>query len=515
MAERTSPLLSGFRRRDILRGSLGLGLVALLPVPAWAEEPAARHGGNLRMAFASAPDTLDPQATTSIAALQYAVAVYDALTVLDEHNVPQPQLALSWEMQEGGREWVFQLRQGVRFHDGQPFTARDVVATVQRLQDTQLALSAQGVFGPVLKVAAEGDHQVRFTLAQPFAELPVMAAHRWARILPAHNLDKLQTQPVGTGPFVFGDFQPGSSVSLTRNDAYWDLGKPRLDAVTLVTISDAVAQQAALRSGTVDCITQIAPETFLALRGARGIRAYSAPSGSFQQVTLNAAIAPFDNPTLREAFKYLLDREFLVASALLGQGRPGNDLPLPGDTAFAALPQHRQDLAKAKALYEASAVGPLSLDLYTCSERPPMPKVALALAEAAGRIGIRLNVVDVPFSEYLARVVRKQALYTSNWSAGASLYENLYLNYHSRSRLNYSGVETLPGLDGQLDALLAEASPEARQNALTELLPRLQAAGDRVIPYFRNQMGALGARVQGFTPPAYDVVDLANLWLDN
>ncbi len=501
-------------RRDFLRNSASLGLVALLPMPLFAGTTAGKRGGVLRMAFANAPDNLDPQATASISTLQYAVAVYEALTVLDEQNQAQPQLALSWAAEQEGREWVLQLRQGVRFHDGQPFTAKDVVASVERAHDSKRGLSAQGVFGPLLQVIAEHDHQVRFRLSQPFAEFPVQLAHRWARILPAHNLENLQDKPIGTGPFVFQDFQPGSSLSLTRNESHWSESKAYLDGVKIVAIGDAVAQQAALRSGVIDCITQISPETFFALRSARGIQAYSVASKAFQQVTLNAGIAPFDNPTLREAFKYLLDRNFLLASALLGQGQVGNDIPMPAGSALPALPAHGRDLDKARALYQASGVGPLELSIYTCSERPPLPKIALALSQAAGQIGIRLNIVDVPFSEYISKVVRKQAIYTSNWSAGATLYENLYLNYHSKSRLNYSGVEVLPGLDAQLDDLLGEADPQARQGKLEKLLPELHAKGDRLIPYFRNQMGATRDSVRGFAPPAYDVIDLAKIWLD-
>jgi peptide/nickel transport system substrate-binding protein len=153
------------------------------------------------------------------------------------------------------------------------------------------------------------------------------------------------------------------------------------------------------------------------------------------------------------------------------------------------------------------------LDLYTTSDRPPAPKLALAFAEAAKQIGVTINVRDVPYTEYAANVARKKPLCTSYWNTSPTLYENLYLIYHSQGRFNYSGVTSSPGLDGVLEALIAEVDITRRKALVADALQRIHDQGDRIIPYFQNYIGATRARVQGFVPPTVGVIETRSIWL--
>jgi peptide/nickel transport system substrate-binding protein len=493
----------------------GLGTAALLRAgPAAAQATQPRHGGIFRMAYSAAPDTLDPQATLNISTQQYSTMVFDNLTSLDAQNQPLPSLALQWAPEKHAQEWVFELRQGVHFHHGTEFTSADVVATIDRAYDKALALNATGAFGPLQQARAEGRYTVRLVLTQPFGELPVTLANRWARILPKDRMDQLKTAPSGTGPFRLTDFQPGASLTLARNADYWMTGRPYLDGAKLVVIRESMAQQAALRSGDVDFISSIPAETFLALRRARGIRAYSTTTGVYQPVMLQANLAPFDNPKVREAFRFILDRNALIESALFGQGKLGNDVPLPpGNPYLSQLPQNAQDLGRARKLLAEAGTGPLTLDFWCSSERPPTPKVALAMKDAAAKIGISINVHDIPYTEYVADVARKKQLYTANWSGSPTLYESLYLVFFSKARLNYSGVETVPGLDRLLEDIIAEVDVAKRKQLVAQALDKIHDGSDRVIPYFMNYIGATSDKVQGFVPPQYDMVDVRPIWL--
>jgi peptide/nickel transport system substrate-binding protein len=509
---RTDRDIHGITRRGAL---VGLGGAALLSgAPAAAQTAAPRPGGTFRMAYSAAPDTLDPQATLTITTQQYSTMVFDNLTSLDATNQAVPNLAVKWTAEQHAQEWVFDLRQGVQFHHGTEFTADDVVATVERAYDKNLALNASGAFGPLKEARAEGRYRVRLALTQPFGELPVTLASRWARIVPKDRIDKLKTAPSGTGPFRMIDFQPGASVTLTRNPNYWMKDRPYLDAVKLVVIREAMAQQAALRSGDVDFISSISAETFLALRTAHGIQAWSATTGVYQPVMLQSNMAPFDNPKVREAFRYLIDRKALIGSALFGQGKLGNDTPLPpGNPYLIDLPQHEQDLERARKLLTEAGAGELSLDFWCSSERPPTPKVALAMKDAAAKIGITINVRDIPYTEYAANVARKKPLYTANWSGSPTLYESLYIVFHSGQRMNYSSVETSPGLDRLLEDIVAETDIEKRKQLAAQVLPKVHDTSDRVIPYFLNYLGATTDKVQGFVPPQYDMIDVRPIWL--
>src|SRR4051794_19424635 len=140
---------------------------AALGRKAAAQASAPRKGGMLKVSYPGTIDALDPHRTIGGPGQQLAVSIFEALTMLDEHGEPQPRLALSWAPEKDGTEWVFQLRQGVRFHHGTEFTSKDVLATIERVQDPKLALLGRGGFGPIKEARAEGPYTVRLVMTQP------------------------------------------------------------------------------------------------------------------------------------------------------------------------------------------------------------------------------------------------------------------------------------------------------------------------------------------------------------
>lgn len=505
-------------RRDVLRGAGLVGGGALVSgVRPWHGAAAAtkpREGGVLRYCRPDSPDTLDPQVSNSFSGYEYSRLVYDNLAWLDADVQPQPQLATAWKAEKSGQEWVVTLRQGVHFHDGTPFTSADVVATVERSLDKSRAGAGYMTFGPVSEVHPEGDHQVRFILKQPFGEFAVNLAGHQCRILPAKGINDLRTKPNGTGPFVFKDFQPDSSLTVVRNPHYWDPDAVHLDGVRMVFIREAVSMQAALRAGQVDLITQIPIETYLAMHGTRGFHAYSATTGNYQTCQMMGNMAPFDNMKVRQAFRYLVDRKALVEAALLGQGAVGNDVPLPpGNFYLPKLPQYEQNLPLAKKLIEESGVGPIVLNIYGSSDRQPQPKMCLAFAEAAAKIGVTLHVRDIPYTEYAANVARKKPLYTSNWGGSPTLFDGVYKAYYSKGFYNYSNIEAAPGLDTKLEEMIAEVDTAKRKAIVADVLTLVHKYSDRLVPYFMNYVGVTSDKVKGFKPPRYGVVNLRPIWL--
>lgn len=500
-------------RRSALAGAAALG-GTMLATRFVAAQGAPVSGGVLRVAFASTPDSLDPQKTLAAAGNQVSYLIFDNLTKLDQDNKPLPMLATSWSAEKGGQEWVFELRQGVKFHHGTEFTSADVIATIERAYAPDSTFRAKGAFGPIEKVVAEGPYKVRLVLKQPFAEIPVVAAGRWARIIAADAIETLETKPSGTGPFTFKDFQAGTSVTVMKNPHYWMSGAPYLDGVELVGIKESIAQQAAIRGGNIDVLTQIPIETFLSLRNAGNIKAFSKVTGQYQVLMTQSNMPPFDNPLVREAFRYIIDRDLLVASALLGQGTVGNDVPLvPGDPYLPDLPQHKQDLAKAKELLTKAGINTLDVELWTSSERQPSPKMALAFKEAAAKVGVNVTIHDVPYTEYAANVSRKKAFYTTQWSAYPTFYERLYLMYRSGANWKYGKVSDAEGLDGLLDKMISELDEAKRKALIQEALVKVHKTGERIIPYMMNYVGAASMRVQAYTPPNYDVIDFREVWL--
>lgn len=505
--------LTGISRRAALAGAVGLAgsLAATRFAPATT---LPKSGGVLRIAFPSTPDSLDPQKTVAAAGNQISSLIFDNLTKLDENNVALPMLATSWTPEKGGIEWVFELRKDVTFHHGTAFTSADVVATIKRAYTADSVLRAKGAFGPIKDVATEGTDKVRFILTQPFAELPVVVAGRWARIVAADAIDKLETAPSGTGPFKLKEFRAGASVTVVKNDKYWMPGQPYLDGVELVGIKESIAQQAAIRGGNVDILTQIPIDTFLSLRNAGGVKVFSKVTGQYQVMMTQSNMKPFDNPLVRQAFRHIVDRNLLVASALLGQGTVGNDVPLPpGSPYLPHLAQYKQDLPKARELLTKAGIDKLDIELWTSSERQPTPKMALAFKEAAAKVGVNVTIIDVPYTEYVSNVSRKKPFYTTQWSAYPTFYERLYLMFRSGQGWKYGVVEDAPGLDALLDQMISELDEEKRKAIIKQALVKIHDSGERIIPYMMNYVGAARDRVQAYTPPNYDVIDFRGVWL--
>lgn len=501
-------------RRGFMTGLAGAGLALSLPRGARAQAKTPVRGGALSVVFAGAVDTLDPHKMLSAQGQQFSFAVFEALTELDDNNMPAPRLATAWTAEKGGLEWVFTLRQGVKFHDGGDFTSADVVATIERSFDDSLGLRSKDAFGPVKAVRAEGPHAVRLIMSQPCAETPALVANGWAMIVSAKNMKSLESNPIGTGPFRFKSFEPGASATVVRNENYWLPGVPYLDSVRIVAISQSVAQQAALRSGDVQIVEFLSADSYLTLSRTKGVKAWSLPVGQYHTLAMNGKLAPFDKPKVREAFRYLMDRDTLLASALLGQGTLGNDVALfKSSPYYKPLPQNKQDLPKARKLLEEAGVASLNLEVYTTSDRPPSPKMAVALQQGAAQIGVNLTIRDVPYSEYVSSVSRKKHLYTSQWNERPTLFEVLYQNYHSKASFSLSGIELADGLDSLLEQMIAELDADRRKALAGQAMEKIHQYSDRIIPYFMNYMSATHERVEGYTPPRTGPSDLRKVWL--
>ncbi|MBL8701170.1 MAG: ABC transporter substrate-binding protein [Alphaproteobacteria bacterium] len=515
MSARDRDHLSIVTRRGILGGATAAAGAIAGPIGrASAQAGAPRKGGTLRVNYPGPPDSIDPHLALSLPGQTIAGLVFEGLTDVDAKDLPVPRLATSWQAENGAREWVFELRQGVRFHHGTEMTSRDVVATIERSEDRSLSLRSRGAFGPLKEARAEGPHRVRIVLTQPCSEMPALLANRWAKIAAHDQLATLPTRPSGTGPFMLKEFQPGVGVQLERHPSYWMPDRPYLDGIRITAISESIAQQSALRGNTVDLLEMLASEALLPLRRAPNVNAHSVTVGQYYAIFTQSSLEPFTNPKVREAFKYILNRRPLLMSSLLGEGSVANDLTLPPGNAYVPpIPQRDQDLPRAQRLLAEAGVRSLAIECFCSSERQPSPKIALALKEEAAKIGVTVTVRDIPYTEYVATVARKKPLYISQWNDRLTLYESLYQIYHSKQPFNYGGTEVEPGTDALLENLIAEVDFEKRKALAAQAMERIHRSSERIIPFFMNYMCAASTRVQNYRPPLHGAADYRDVWL--
>lgn len=510
--------LRGIDRRTFLAGAVAAGGLASPFGRAFAATP-PRRGGTLRISVDQAAAKLNPLLTRVNPEYLLAELLYSSLTRLGPDMTAEPDLAESWTSAPGLTEWTFKLRKGVTFHDGSPCTAADVVATFEAILDPKVASPARQNVGPIAKVAAKDDTTVVFTLAAPYADLPVALAYTNAKIVPAaivrSGLERLDREAVGTGPFRLVSFEPERLVVVARNDRYYDRERPYLDRVEIVVYPDPTAEGSALIAGDTDLMMAAQPTEFARLERAAGVKALRVASGQFCNVNFGCDQKPFNDPRVRRAMALTIDRPAMVQVVAEGYGTPGNDTPLNSAYRFYRdLPLKKPDIPRAKALL-AEAGYPSGLEAtLVASDRPSVrTQLAVAVREMAKAAGFRINVQTMPHSTYLEQVWKKGSFYVGFYNMQPTADAIFSLLYTSNAAWNETRWN-----NAAFDALVAEARTtidEAKRRQLYGEAQRLMNEEvPSIIPVFFDILAAQRDYVQGYRlHPRGAVFRLDYVWL--
>ncbi|MFT4199085.1 MAG: ABC transporter substrate-binding protein [Pseudoxanthomonas sp.] len=426
--------------------------------------------------------------------------ILQSLLAFDHDLKPVPVLARSWQVSADGLTWTFDLQPNVLWHDGQPFTADDVVFSFDDFypatEPRQDAIKREYF----QRVEAIGPTQVRFVLKKPFAPLldmlgsgiqPVVAKHVYAghgdyRGNPA-NL-----HPIGTGPFVFKEWKRGAYIRLERNPHYWKPGLPYLDAVVFQVIPDAASRAAAfergdvqvLRSGDADYADL---ERLAALPGVvRSEQGWELARGhAFLQV--NTRRPPLDDARVRQAIAYALDRRFIVDNIFFGAGTPAQGVFATGTPEHdPALPQYSYDPAKAAELIRAAGVKPgtVHLRLLNGEKGGAWERLAEYTRQALQPLGLDVQVVTSDAATWYQRVSDWDFDLTYNFTfqIGDPALSLAYL-YRADSIRKGSPFNNVTGYaNPEADALWQEAADSADPQRRDASYHRLEALLNRDLP---------------------------------
>ena len=274
------------------------------------------------------PASLDPHVSTASNDFRIAVNVYDGLV----RNTPgtleiEPALATDWTISDDGLEYIFNLREGVTFHDGTPFNAEAVKFNFDRMLDESHPFASTGpfplafFFSSIDNVEVVDDLTVKFTLNEAFAPLMSnLASPSGLIVSPAaveqHGAD-YGRNPVGTGPFKFEEWQSNTRVVVSRNEDYWD-GPAPLEAVIFRPIVDANTRVAEMLSGGIDVLLETPPDNVAQFRDDPSFQLKEAVGPHVWYVMLNAKEGPFADKLVRQAVNYAVNKDSLVTDVLQG-----------------------------------------------------------------------------------------------------------------------------------------------------------------------------------------------------
>jgi len=321
------------------RGSMTLQAVLVLisvwclgSVPAVGQDAPVR-GGTVVVAIVSDPGHLNPAITTSGATHAAAELLYNGLLGRDERGDPIPELAESWQVEQGGTMYRFRLRDGVKWHDSTPFTASDVKFTFEEVLLKFHARTRASMGALLAGVEAPDDRTVIFRFKQPYApllyqldatEAPIIARHVYQGTDPQTN--PANSNPIGTGPFKFASYTKGTEIRLARNPAYFKPGLPYLDGLVMRIIPDLSVQVLALENGEVDFLWELPAPLQSRIKGDsrfQTARTGYHPGGSncIMTMSFNLERPILKELRVRQAVAQALDRQTFLVQILFGDGK--------------------------------------------------------------------------------------------------------------------------------------------------------------------------------------------------
>ncbi|MDR7543304.1 MAG: ABC transporter substrate-binding protein [Armatimonadota bacterium] len=486
-------------------------VLVLVVVTMMAMAGPAAPPGVLRVAYYQRVVSLDAHGP---AAAERAVIIlgrhlYDTLVTWDPAAKKfQPALAIRWRTLDP-TTWSFELRRGVRFHDGQEFTAAAVKTSVERAVQFRGPLSP--LFTPIVSVDASDPYRVLMKTQAPMGTL--LSNLTMLNIVPAGTppTPAFGERPVGTGPFRFVEFVRDTRVVLEANPHYWRQGVPRLQRLIFVDIPEVSGRITALETGEIDMTTALPPEEIKRLRGNPAIKIDIGPTYFTRFLWINPTKKPYDDPRVRKALQHAFNIEAITASLLAGIAKPARG-PIASNVVCAAqLPPYGYNTTLArKLLAEAGYPRGFETVMKWNDANPKEREVADAIVGQLALIGVRVQSVLQPRAIWLDDLIKL------NWElnllgTGAVTGDadfTLGRLYHSRAnRTGYANPE--------VDRLLEQAAATVDQTKRCDLYRRVQEIlwqeGPAVFLFESLESYAYRTRVQNFKVPPSEIFTFSEL----
>ncbi len=500
-------------RRQVLR-AIGYGALSLAGSACQRRGPAAsrlaaraagpRQGGRLRVGeLGSSADTLDAARYVSNSDQLRAQQLYDGLTETDENL--RVRMALAEELTaESATQWVVRLKPDLHFHNGKPVTAEDVMFSIRRIIDPKKPY--QGSQGLAM-IDADGmrkldERTVRLRLHKPNAFLPEEFSQIWNPIVPV-DFDP-RTHAVGTGPYRFKSFTPGSRSLFTRNPDYWREA-PHFDEIAVIDFSDDTARLNALIGGEIDVMPAPPHAQLQIARAAPGITICNLPSTAWEPFCMRADVAPFSDVRVRQALRLIPDRQQFITQVYNGNARLGNDLFGASDPDYAELPQRMQDLDQAKSLLRSAGYPDLDVEIVTATISPTVVQAAEVYAEQAKAAGVSVRLRRIDPAAFYGSGFLKRPFTQDSWSV-FPLMPLMSLTVLPGAGDNETGWND-PQTIQLIDAARATSDAAARKDRIIELQRLLHERGGYIIPALINQLSFFSDKIGGLPAAADAGVD--------
>src|SRR5688572_11871099 len=441
--------------------------------------------------------------------------IYDRLLDRDAKTFkPKPGLATEWKI-VNDTTWEFKLRRNVKFHNGEPFTAASVKATVEYALDpaNKTHFTPSAYWGLVKEVQVVDDYTVRFITKQPWANLVDSAASTNSLMMPAKALKELgpakfAEKPIGTGPFKFVEWRRDDRLVLDRNPDYWQ-GPADVSRVTFRFIPEFSARMAALLSGEIDIMKDVPPHAVETVDRSGRAKVRSTVSSRINYLALvNLKPGPMQDVRVRRAMNHAVDVDELIARVLRGNATRMCAPLAPANVDFSKTECYKYDPARAQALFKEAGVDPktLSLTLDTPSGRYPLDKdVSLAIAAQLQRLGITTNVVVNEWGTHLDKIKNRKTgdLFFLGW--GPALFGQQTMEALFKADQTYASYGNNKTVDDKIAKAITVVDPKGRAAAYADLQQVLREEAPWVFLWQQHDLYGVASHVE-WTPRADEKV---------
>jgi len=515
----------------------------LLAMAATPPALAQKRGGIFTIGHFDSPASISMLEESTNAVNRPMMSVFNNLVMYDQ-NVPQnspksivPDLATSWSWNEEGTELTLPLRQGVKWHDGRPFTANDVKCTLDLLTGKsaeKLRINPRKSWWDNLeKVSSDGDYEVTFHLKRPQPAFLALLATGWTPIYPCHVSPRdMRTRPIGTGPFKFVEFEPNQVIRVAKNPDYWKPGKPYLDGIDYPIIKDVSTRLLTFISGKSDFYPGV---TMPQLKDVKNqapqavCQIFSANVG--RSLLVNREAPPFDNADLRRAMSLSLDRKSFIDIITAGEGEIGGAMQpapsglwgMPADM-LSTLPGYDPDIqtnrAQARKIMEKLGYGPDKRLAITVSTRnvAGYRDPAVIVMDQLKEIYFDTQLETLDTTQWYPKIMRR------DYKVGVNVTETavddpdpvFYENYVCATQRNYTGYCS-PEVDKMVDNQSMESNVEKRKRMVWNIEKKLAEDDARPTLFYPRAAHCWQPRLKGMTVMVNSVYNghrFEDLWLD-
>ncbi|MGY3603366.1 MULTISPECIES: ABC transporter substrate-binding protein [unclassified Bradyrhizobium] len=465
-----------------------------------AETP--KSGGILRMYHRDSPGSASIHEGASYSFNVPFMPIFNNLVIFNQH-IPQnsvdtivPELAESWAWSDDKKKLTFKLRNGVKWHDGKPFTSADVKCTFDLLMGKSQQKFRQNPrkswYDQVNDVTINGDYEASFNLKRPQPALLSLLASGYSPIYPCHvSPAEMRTKPIGTGPFKFVEFKANESIKLTKNPDYFRKGLPYLDGIEFTIVPNRSTAILGFVSGKFDMTfpTEVSIPLLKDVKSqAPNAICVVEPSNVATNIIINSSAPPFDNLDIRRALALALDRKAFISILFEGQADIGGTMQ-PAPAGLWAMPKEMLETIPgygpdvnanrehARKLMQKAGYGPdKHLQIKVSTRNIPIyrdPAIILIDQLKTIYIDAELDVVDT--AQWFPKVARKDYSLGLNLTGNAvdEPDQSFYENYSCDSERNYTNYCNRE-IEKLFDQQSAETDPEKRKKLVWEIDKKLQ-----------------------------------------